>query len=576
MSDTARRAWHSCRIGRELGAQFLRTPHRARRTPGTEREHEPPASPKPWRRREKVEDRRVNDDDRLLAQVRPESWRNPEPASLYDLVVIGGGTAGLVCAAGAAGLGARVALVERRRLGGDCLNTGCVPSKALLRAARAVHEARAGAASGVTMTPQVDFAAVMRSVRARRADLAHHDSATRLTSLGVHVFFGDASFTGRRTIAVAGCALRYRRAVVATGGRPTVPPVPGLSEVPYFTSENIFELTEQPRTLLVVGGGPIGCEMAQAFALLGTMVTLIEAGPRLLPREDADASEIVTRHLEQDGVRVVTDAIIARVTSSGDRITMRLTPGLKARRYNSANSADRVNSARSPASADTDVVGDALLVATGRSPNVEGLNLDRAGVRHGEGGVHVDDRLRSSNRQIYAAGDVCSKFQFTHAADAMARIVIQNALFHGRRRASALVIPWSTYTCPEVAHVGLTSVEAAQAGGKAVTVPLADVDRAVIDRESDGFLRVHHQGGRIIAATLVAPHAGELIGYIASAMRRGGSLGDFSNEIFPYPTLADALRKAGDSYRRTRLTPRARSILRRYFTLIRWIGPSLL
>ena len=465
---------------------------------------------------------------RLLAHVHPESWRNPQPASLYDLVVIGGGTAGLVCAAGAAGLGARVALVERGLLGGDCLNTGCVPSKALLRAARAAHEARAGAGVGVTLTPQVDFAAVMIGVRARRADLAHHDSAARLTSLGVHVFFGDASFTGPRTIAVAGCALRFRRAVVATGGRPAVPPVPGLSEVPYLTSENVFELTEQPRTLLVIGGGPIGCEMAQAFALLGTTVTLIEAGPRLLPREDADASAIITRRLERDGVRIATDA-----TWSGD------------------------------------LVADAVLVATGRSPNVAGLNLEAAGVRHGVGGVHVDDRLRSSNRRIYAAGDVCSQFQFTHAADAMARIVIQNALFHGRRRASALVIPWSTYTCPEVAHVGLPPLEAAQAGGEAVTVPLADVDRAVIDGESDGFLRVHHQGGRIIAATLVAPHAGELIGYIASVMRRGGSLGDLSSEIFPYPTLGDALRKAGDAYRRTRLTPRVRSILQRYLALVR-------
>jgi pyruvate/2-oxoglutarate dehydrogenase complex dihydrolipoamide dehydrogenase (E3) component len=494
----------------------------------------------------------VNDDERLLAHVRPEGWRSPDPAPLYDLVVIGGGTAGLVCAAGAAGLGARVALVERGLLGGDCLNTGCVPSKALIRAARAVHEARAGAASGVTMTPRVDFAAVMSAVRARRADLAHHDSAARLASIGVHVFFGDASFTGPRTIAVAGRELRFRRAVVATGGRPSVPPVPGLSEVPYLTSENIFGLTEQPRTLLVIGGGSIGCEMAQAFALLGTTVTLVEAGPRLLPREDADASDIITRRLEHDGVRIATDATIAHVTRSGDRVTLQLTPGLKAQRSDL-----------------TETVGDALLVATGRSPNVEGLNLEGAGVKHGAGGVHVDDRLRSSNRRIYAAGDVCSPFQFTHAADALARIVIQNALFHGRRRASALVIPWSTYTFPEVAHVGLPPLEAAQAGGQQITVPLADVDRAVIDGESDGFLRVHHQGGRIIAATLVAPRAGELIGYIASVMRRRGSLGDFSSEIFPYPTVADALRKAGDAYRRTGLTPRVRSILLRYFALVR-------
>jgi len=395
----------------------------------------------------------------------------------------------------------------------------------------------------VTMTPQVDFAAVMSSVRARRADLAHHDSAARLASIGVDVFFGDASFTGPRAVAVAGRALRFRRAVVATGGRPSIPPIPGLSGVPYLTSENVFDLTEQPRALLVIGGGPIGCEMAQAFALLGTTVTLVEAGPRILPNEDPDAADIVARHLGADGVRLMTGVEIREIGQAANRVTA------------------AIETAR--------ISADALLVATGRSPNVEGLNLEGAGVKHGAAGVQVDDRLRSSNRRIYAAGDICSRFHFTHAADAMARIVIQNALFHGRRRASALVIPWSTYTFPEVAHVGPPAVEVARGGVQAITVPLTEVDRAVIDGESDGFLRVHHQRGRIKAATLVAPHGGELIGYIASVMRRRGSLGDFSSEIFPYPTLADALRKAGDAYRRTRLTPRVRSMLQWYFALTR-------
>jgi pyruvate/2-oxoglutarate dehydrogenase complex dihydrolipoamide dehydrogenase (E3) component len=283
--------------------------------------------------------------------------------------------------------------------------------------------------------------------------------------------------------------------------------------------------------------------MAQAFALLGTTVTLIEAGPRILPNEDPDAADIVARHLAADGVRLMTGVAIREIAQTTNQVTA----GIEAAR----------------------ISVDALLVATGRSPNVEGLDLEGAGVKHGAAGVDVDDRLRSSNRRIYAAGDVCSPFHFTHAADAMARIVIQNALFHGRRRASALVIPWSTYTFPEVAHVGLPAIEAAQAGGEPITVRLADVDRAVIDGESDGFLRVHHQSGRIIAATLVAPHAGELIGYMASVMRRRGSLSDFSSEIFPYPTLADALRKAGDAYRRTQLTPRVRGMLRRYFALTR-------
>ena len=471
----------------------------------------------------------MNHDERLLAQVWPQGWRNPEPAPLYDLVVIGGGTAGLVCAAGAAGLGARVAIVERHRLGGDCLNTGCVPSKALLRAARAIHDGRRAAGAGVSMTAQVNFAAVMESVRARRADLAPNDSAQRLTSIGAQVFLGEASFIGPTAVSVEGRTLKFRRAVIATGSRPAIPPISGLTDLPHLTSENVFELRQQPRSLLVIGGGPIGCELAQAFALLGTAVTLVESEPRLLPREDRDAAEIVTRRLTADGVRVRTSVAVES----------------------------------------NDIQAEAVLIAVGRTPNTEGLKLEAAGVVVGERGVIVDDRLRTSNRRVFAAGDVCSRYQFTHAADAMARIVIQNALFHGRKRVSALVIPWATYTFPEVAHVGPSADEATRRGAETVTVQLSDVDRAVIDAEPEGFLRIHHRQGRILAATLVAPHAGELIGQVASLMRRGGSLADFSSDIFPYPTFADVLKKAGDAYRRTRLTARARALLGKYFALMR-------
>lgn len=480
---------------------------------------------------------------RLLSHVHPADWRNPDPARLYDLVVIGGGTAGLVCAAGAAGLGARVALVERGLLGGDCLNTGCVPSKALLRSARAVHEARAAAAVGVRTTTEVDFAAVMARMRARRADIAPHDSAAGLMALGVHVFLGDASFTGPRAVSVDGHTLGFRRAVIATGGRPSAPPIPGLAAIPYLTSENIFWLTEQPRELLVVGAGPIGCELAQAFALLGTRVTLLDSAPRILPGEDPDAADILARRLKDDGVGIVAGMDIRQVTRTGDRMTARLDEG--------------------------DASGDALLVATGRTPNVEGLHLEAAGVTHGSDGVHVDDRLRTSNPRIYAAGDICSRFKFTHAADAMARIVIQNALFFGRRRASALVIPWCTYTFPEVAHVGVTMDEAEKRGAERITIPLTAVDRAVVDEDTAGFVRIHHHRGRIMAATIVGSHAGELIGQMTAAMRRGAALDDLSADIFPYPTGAEALRKAGDAYRRRRLTPGVRRALERYFTLLR-------
>jgi pyruvate/2-oxoglutarate dehydrogenase complex dihydrolipoamide dehydrogenase (E3) component len=330
-------------------------------------------------------------------------------------------------------------------------------------------------------------------------------------------------------VSVEGRALKFRRAVVATGSRPAIPPIPGLSDLPYLTSDNVFELREQPRSLVVIGGGPIGCELAQAFALLGTAVTLVETAPRLLPREDRDAAEIVTRRLMADGVRVETGVSVEP----------------------------------------KDIQTEAVLVAVGRAPNTEGLKLEAAGVGMGERGVLVDDRLRTSNRRIFAAGDVCSSYEFTHAADAMARIVIQNALFHGRKRVSALVIPWATYTFPEVAHVGPSADEAARLGAETVTVPLRDVDRAVIEAEPEGFLRIHHRQGRILAATIVAPHAGELIGQIASLMRRGGSLADFSSDIFPYPTFAEVLRKAGDAYRRTRLTARAKALLGKYFALRR-------
>jgi pyruvate/2-oxoglutarate dehydrogenase complex dihydrolipoamide dehydrogenase (E3) component len=485
----------------------------------------------------------VNNDERLLKQVCPPAWRNPDPAPIYDLVVLGGGTAGLVSAAAAAGLGARVAIIERHRLGGDCLNTGCVPSKALLRAARAVHDARSAAAAGVSMTPRVDFGAVMESVRSRRVDLAHHDSAERLAALGVHVFFGDASFASPSTVAVNGRTLKFRRAVIATGGRPAIPSIAGLRDLPFLTSESVFELREQPRSLLVLGGGPIGCELAQAFGLLGTRVTVLETKSRLLPQEDPDAAAIVTSRLAEDGVRVLTGSSVRRFTQTSTSIA-----------------------------ADVDgrgVDADAVLVATGRSPHTETLNLEAAGIAASDRGVSVDDRLRTSNRRVFAAGDVCSPYQFTHAADAMARIVIQNALFFGRRRASALVIPWTTYTFPEVAHVGTPPEQLPRTGIDQITIPLAEVDRAVIDAATSGFLKVHHVRGRIVAATLVAPHAGELIGQVASLMRRGGSLADFSSEIYPYPTVADVLRKAGDAYRRTRLTPRVMAALRRYFTLLR-------
>lgn len=479
---------------------------------------------------------------RLLEQVHPANWRNPEPAALYDLVVIGGGTAGLVSAVGAAGLGARVAIVERALLGGDCLTTGCVPSKALLRSARAVRQARTALGVGVAADATVDFSAVMARVRARRAAIAPHDSAARLASLDIDVFFGNASFASRQTIALNGKTLRFRRAVIATGTRPAIPPIPGLSGVAHLTNENLFSLTEQPRELIVIGAGPVGCEMAQAFALLGTTVTTLEMAPRVLPHEDEGASAIVTAACQRDGVRVMTGVSIHAVARSNGRIRIAF---------------DGV-----------EVTGDAVLVATGRAPNIEDLNLQAAGVASDSNGIAVDDHLRTTNRHVFAAGDVCSRYKFTHAADAMARIVIRNALFFGRQRASRLVIPWCTYTFPEVAHVGALPAELSQRGAQAITVPLTDIDRATLDDETMGFVKIWHVSGRIVGATIVAPHAGEMIAHVAYLMQTGRGLADLSATIFPYPTVAEGLGKAGDAYRRSSLTPAVRGLLRWYFKLL--------
>jgi pyruvate/2-oxoglutarate dehydrogenase complex dihydrolipoamide dehydrogenase (E3) component len=486
----------------------------------------------------------------LLDAVHPADWVNPTPRAVYDLVVVGGGTAGLVSAVGAAGLGARVALVERHLLGGDCLNVGCVPSKALICSARAAADARRAAGLGVNIgNVEPDFDAIMQRMRERRAGIGPNDSAQRLQQAGVDVFFGSAAFTSARALDVHGVSLRFRRAVITTGARPTAPPVPGLSDIDFLTNETLFSLTELPRRLLVIGGGPIGCELAQAFARFGSAVTVFDQAAHLLPREDSDAAAVVQRRLVKDGIDLQLGVKLVEATDDGGEVCLRFE--------------------RPSGAGITEVRGDRLLVSAGRAPNIEGLGLDAAGVSVSRRGVIVDDRLRTSNRRIYAAGDVCSAFQFTHAADAMARIVIRNALFYGRRRVSALVIPWCTYTDPEVAHVGVYEQEARERGHdvQTITVELADVDRAIIDDDTDGFVRVHHERGRLLGCTIVASHAGELIGEATFALTHRHTLSDLSLTIHPYPTQAEALRKAGDQYRRTLLTPRVRAMMERYF---RW------
>ena len=491
----------------------------------------------------------------LLANVHPADWKEPEPLDRYHLVVIGAGTGGLVTAAIAAGLGARVALVERHLMGGDCLNVGCVPSKGVIGAARAWQAA--AEAGPVFAGPRAggsgDFAAVMERMRRIRAGLSRVDSAARFRDLGVDVFLGEARFVGPDAATVNGKRLRFRRAVIATGARAAVPPIPGLEQAGYLTNETVFGLTELPGHLMVLGAGPIGCELAQAFARLGAQVTLIAREPRILPREDAEAAAVVEAAMERHGVRLLRNARLNRVERRDGRRVLAVERDGRAE----------------------DIVGDQLLVAVGRAPNVEGLGLEQAGVRYDQAGVAVNDRLRTSSRRIYAVGDICSRHQFTHAADAQARLVIGNALFFGLGggRVSRLVMPWVTYTTPEVAHVGMSAVEATQAGHEVhtLTVPMADVDRAVLDGQEDGFLRIHLRQGsdRILGATLVADHAGEMIGELTVAMANGLGLAKVGAAIHSYPTQAEVFRKAADAWRRTRLTPAAKRLFRAFFRVVR-------
>ena len=493
--------------------------------------------------------------DRVLKdRVGPPGWKNPKPARRYNLVVLGAGTAGLVSAAAAAGLGARVALVERNLLGGDCLNFGCVPSKALIRSARAASEARHSSTYGIDLqgrTAQADFSKVMSRVRRLRAEISRNDSVERFSSLGVDVFLGNGRFVDRETVQVNDLRLRFKRAVIATGARPTSPEIPGLESTGYLTNETVFSLDSLPSRLLVIGGGPIGCELAQAFARLGSRVTLVEAQPQFLAREDPDAAEILARSLERDQVEIRLSTRVATVSAAGGQKRAELLSG------------DRTETLQF----------DQILVGIGRTPNVEDLNLSAAGVYYGSGGVQVNDRLQTTNSKIFAAGDVCLPHKFTHTADASARIVIQNALFFGSRKVSALAVPWCTYTSPEIAHVGLSEVDARRKGivVTSLKVPFSEVDRAILDGEDEGFVKIHLKKGtdEIVGATIVAEHAGELISELSVAIAEGIGLGRIANVIHPYPTRSEAIRKAADAYNRTRLTPLLKRLLKTWFSLTR-------
>lgn len=491
----------------------------------------------------------------LVKNVHPPDWANPVPARRYNLVVVGAGTAGLVTAAIGAALGAKVALIERSLMGGDCLNVGCVPSKAVIRASRAWAQVRHAGEFGVGIPSGVkyDFAAAMARMRRLRARISAMDSAHRYQKMGVDVFIGDGQFTGPDRVEVEGKVLRFSRAVICTGGRASVPSIPGLMEVDYHTHETLFSLTQLPRRMAVIGAGPIGCEMAQAFARFGSQVCVFEQAGRALPREDADAAEILQERMKREGVHFIFKCQITRVEARGSE---------KILRYG-ANGVEKEHTV------------DEILVGTGRTPNVEGLGLEKAGVEHDlKMGVRVNPRLQTTHPRIFAAGDVCFPFKFTHMADALAQIVIQNALFPhpfglGYASTESLIIPWCTYTDPEIAHVGLYEAEAGDKGMEVETYTfnLDEVDRAILDGEEEGFARVHVKKGtdKVLGATLVAAHAGEMITELTLAIRSGLGLSTLVKTIHPYPTQAEVIKKVATAWRKSTLTEAHKKILTRWF-----------
>lgn len=458
-----------------------------------------------------------------------------------DICVIGAGSGGLSVAAGAAQMGARTVLIERGLMGGDCLNTGCVPSKALIAAAKHAYDMTDGARFGIApVTPQVDFAAVNAHVKGVVAAIAPNDSVARFEGLGVNVMQGEARFKDRHTVIVNNMEVRARRFVIATGSRASMPPIPGLDATPCFTNETIFDNTTLPEHLIIIGGGPIGMEMAQAHRRLGSRVTVIEAA-RALSKDDAELSLFVIDRLTREGVEILESTSTASVSGMAGKIAVTLSTG-------------RV------------IEGTHLLVATGRKPNVENLDLEKAGVAFSAHGINVDDRLRTSNKRIFAIGDVVGGLQFTHVANYHAGLVIRNALFRLPAKVDYANIPWVTYTDPELAHVGETEAEARARHMKINVLRwhLAENDRAQATRETDGQIKViTDMHSRILGCTIVGPNAGELILPWVLAKSRGLKLSALAGLVVPYPTLSEiSKRVAGAYYTPTLFSARTRALVR--------------
>jgi len=482
----------------------------------------------------------------LSGNVQPPAWCNPKPDGIYDIVVIGAGSGGLAAAREAARLGVKVALIERGMIGGSCLNVGSIPSKTIIRSARLFAEMRnAGKVGGEPPADlRIDFSRIVERMRNVQARLSSAISAPRLTEAGIDVYFGEARFASTGTVVVAGEVLSFKKALIATGARPLAPSIPGIETAGYLTNENVFDLTECPGRLLVMGGGPLGCELAQAFSRLGSHVIIIQEDPTFLPAEERDAARVLSDALVRDGIEIHLNTTVSAVRTRGaDKVVDLISDGAK-----------------------TTVFVDHILAGIGRLPNVQELNLEAATVRYDTvKGIYVDDFLRTSNARVYAVGDVCLEQKYTHAAEASAHVAVKNALQHGRDRLSALIIPWCTYTDPEIAHVGIHVQETWKKTTpvRTFTVPMHDVDRAITDGEEEGYVKIHVKQGcdRIVGATVVARDAGEIINGLSLAISAGIGLRAVARVIHTYPTQAEAIKLAASAYNTSPVTSTRRETL---------------
>ena len=467
---------------------------------------------------------------KLVQDVFPSNWKNPKPAEIYDLLVIGGGPGGMTAAMVARSFNAKVALVEKEHLGGECLTAGCIPSKALLRCSRLAADVRNASEFGVEIPDgwKVDFGTVMRRVHRLQATISPHDSAAHFQKFGLDIFFGTGCFTSPSQCEVAGQTITFKKAIVITGTQPIPLSVPGIEPSDYLTNQNVFKLSSLPRRLAVIGGGPISCELSQAFCRLGSQVTLITRGGTLLSKDDIAATERLQKTMEKEGVRIIMHSQVQRVKKRGAEKVLYL---------------DKNNEG---------IVADEILVGIGRTPVVEGLGLEKGGVAYDlQKGITTNDYLQTSNPNIYAAGDVSSSYKFTHVSKELAKLAVINALHGNREKKNSLIIPWCTYTDPEIAHTGLTEKEAQDKGIslETVMVEFSDNDRALLDGETIGFFKLLVKAGsdQIIGATLMASHAGEMISEITVAVESDKGLLELAQAIHPFPTQAQIFRTAAET-----------------------------